>query len=82
MNITFKLFATLSDYLPGNAVQNAVRLEVERDTAANDLLARYGVPRQQVQLVLLNGVYVAEAERDRPLADGDVLAVWPPVAGG
>jgi len=32
---------------------------------------------------LVNGVYVAPAQRaSRSLCDGDVLACWPPVAGG
>jgi len=37
---------------------------------------------EQAYLVLVNGVYIAEEDRDRPLADGDVMAAWPPVAGG
>jgi len=36
-----------------------------------------------VHIVLVNGVYVAPADRaTRTLAEGDVLAIWPPVAGG
>jgi len=35
------------------------------------------------KLVLVNGHYVApEARGTAPLAEGDHLAVWPPVAGG
>ena len=36
-----------------------------------------------VHLVLVNGVYVQPEERaSRVLKDGDVLAIWPPIAGG
>ena len=36
-----------------------------------------------VHLVLVNGVYVPPAERaTRTLEEGDVLAIWPPIAGG
>ena len=36
-----------------------------------------------VFLVLINGVFVAPQERNKPLLrDGDTLAIWPPVAGG
>jgi sulfur carrier protein ThiS len=36
-----------------------------------------------VHLVLINGVYVPPDERaTRRLAEGDVLAIWPPIAGG
>ncbi len=36
-----------------------------------------------VHLVLVNGKYVEPADRmTRTLIDGDVLAIWPPIAGG
>jgi sulfur carrier protein ThiS len=36
-----------------------------------------------VHLVLVNGSYVAaELRATRTLAEGDVLAIWPPIAGG
>jgi hypothetical protein len=36
-----------------------------------------------VHLVLINGVYVPPEERGtRMLAEGDTLAIWPPIAGG
>ena len=82
MQIHFKLFATLMNYLPANAVKNVAILEVDESTTPNQLVDKYGVPRVQVHLVLINGLYVDEADRDKPLNPGDVLAIWPPVAGG
>ena len=82
MQIHFKLFATLMNYLPANAVKNVVTLEVAESTTPNQLVDKYGVPRAEVHLVLINGVYVEEAARDNPLNDNDALAIWPPVAGG
>ena len=83
MRITFKLYATLSDYLPPDAVQNAVELEVPEDTTPHEVIDRHCVPRELTHLVLINGVYADEDARDRPgLKDGDTLAVWPPIAGG
>jgi sulfur carrier protein ThiS len=67
MTVTFKLFASLSSYLP---------------PGADDLLQRNGVPLGQVHLVLVNGVFVPPGTRDKPLSEGDELAVWPAVAGG
>jgi sulfur-carrier protein len=33
--------------------------------------------------VLVNGSYIAPEHRPtRELVDGDVLAIWPPIAGG
>ena len=83
MMITFKLFATLTDYLPATRKYNAVELDITPQTTIIDLVERFGVPIKLVHLVLINGVYVVPSARaTRTLVDGDVLAIWPPVAGG
>ena len=82
MEITFKLFATLMPYLPTEAVKNAVTLQVDEHTTPNHLIDRFQVPRSEVHLVLVNGIYLHETDRDRPLHAHDTLAIWPPVAGG
>lgn len=82
MQVTFKLFATLIQYLPATAVKHAVNLNVEATVTPNQLLDRFAVPRSQAHLVLVNGVYLAKPDRDKPLQEGDALAIWPPVAGG
>ena len=83
MKLTFKLFATLTDYLPPERKYNAVEVEVAAETRLGDLIARFNLPEKLVHLVLVNGVYVEPAHRnERALVDGDVIAIWPPVAGG
>ena len=82
MKVTFKLFATLMRYLPSDAVKNVVTLDVDESTTPNHLIERYRVPKEEVHLVLVNGVYLNEADRDLPLNANDTLAIWPPVAGG
>lgn len=83
MKITFKLFATLTDYLPANRHYNAIELDISPETTINDLVERFKVPQKLVHLVLINGVYVVPTARaTRTFAAGDVLAIWPPVAGG
>ncbi|MFK8081263.1 MAG: MoaD/ThiS family protein [Granulosicoccus sp.] len=84
MKITFKLYATLQHLLPAGAVKNAVEIEVADDVTLNDVIDMYKVPRELAHLVLINGVFQCEADRDKPqvLKNDDVLAIWPPVAGG
>lgn len=84
MKITFKLYATLQDLLPSGAVDNAVEIDITGDTTLNMLIDRYKVPRELAHLVLLNGVFICDSDRDQPemFKEGDVLAIWPPVAGG
>ena len=84
MNITFKLFATLTDYLPAEARRsNQVMLDVAQDTSVSRILEPFGMPPKLVHLVLVNGKYIKPEDRDTTtLVEGDVLAIWPPVAGG
>ena len=84
MNITFKLFASLTDYLPHEArVANQVTLDVPVGTTVGEVIIRFALPDKLVHLVLVNGHYIApEARAQRVLVEGDALAIWPPIAGG
>ncbi|MDP2257349.1 MAG: MoaD/ThiS family protein [Polaromonas sp.] len=84
MKITFKLFATLTDYLPQSSRRsNIVELEVAPDATISQIIEPYGLPPKLVHLVLVNGRYIApELRLSTTLSEGDVLAIWPPIAGG
>jgi sulfur carrier protein ThiS len=41
------------------------------------------LPEKWVHLVLVNGVYIYPEQRAKHiLVEDDVLAIWPPIAGG
>jgi molybdopterin converting factor small subunit len=84
MKVTFKLYATLQHKLPAHAVNNAVEVDVDKSISLFELIDQFGVPRESAHLVLVNGAYFSEDERSEQglLSEGDVVAVWPPVAGG
>lgn len=82
MTLTFKLYASLTRYLPAETKDHRVVLEVREGTSAVQVLEQHGVPQADVRLVLVNGLFVPHSERAKPLRDGDELAVWPAVAGG
>jgi sulfur carrier protein ThiS len=84
MKITFKLYASLTDYLPAEArYGNRVSLDLEEGTSIAQVIEPFGLPQKMVHLVLVNGVYVAPAEHmSHVLKQDDVLAIWPPIAGG
>ena len=84
MKITFKLFATLQDKLPPEAVSHAVDIAVEENVTIHQVLNLYAVTPEEAHLVLVNGRDIDCSNRDQAggLKEGDVLAVWPEVAGG
>ncbi len=84
MHITFKLYASLTDYLPIERRNgNAMPLEVPAGATVSQVVAQFALPQKLVHLVLVNGVFVAPDERaSKALAEGDTLALWPPIAGG
>ena len=83
MKITLKLFATLGQWLPEGANANAAQVQVADGATAHQIIDQFGVPRDKVHLVLVNGAYLDAAARDASnINEGDVLAIWPPVAGG
>lgn len=84
MHITFKLFATLTDYLPPDARRsNVMSLEVAADATIAQIIEPFGMPEKLVHLVLVNGTFIPPEQRmTKTLVDGDVLAIWPPIAGG
>jgi sulfur carrier protein ThiS len=84
MKITFKLYASLTDYLPADRrVGNRMPLDVAPESTIAQIIEPFSLPMSLVHLVLINGVFVPPGERaTRTLSDGDVLAIWPPIAGG
>ncbi len=84
MKITFKLFASLTDYLPAEArYTNVLALDIAPDATISQIIEPFGMPPKLVHLVLINGKYIEPTKRlTQTLVEGDVLAIWPPIAGG
>ena len=84
MKITFKLFASLTDYLPPELkYTNMMAMDIAPEASILDVIKPLALPEKMVHLVLVNGKYIAPEQRaSQTLAEGDVLAIWPPIAGG
>ena len=84
MQITFKLYASLTDYLPADRRRsNEMTLEIEPSATIAEIIEPFQLPMKLVHLVLVNGSFVPpEGRAARTLVEGDVLAIWPPIAGG
>lgn len=84
MRITLKLFASLSAHLPPEVrSRHCLDLEVATGVTVAEVIRSQGVPSNQCAIVLVDGVWVPAPEREACLlAEGQTLAIWPPVAGG
>lgn len=79
MEIEVKLFATLRDYLPKGSERFSCKMEIEGHTRIQDILVRLNIPEEMPKIILVNGVH---GKKEQILREGDVLSVFPPVAGG
>ena len=79
MEIEVKLFATLRDYLPKGSSRFSCKMEIDGQTQVQDILSSLKIPEEIPKILLVNGVH---AKKEQILKEGDVLSIFPPVAGG
>jgi len=79
MKVQLLLYASLAKLLPPQGSGNASTMEVEEGASIRDLLALARVPEDSPRIIFLNGRH---AQVDQEVADGDRIAVFPPIAGG
>lgn len=79
MEIEVKLFATLRDYLPKGSGRFSCKMKVDGATRVQVILSRLKIPEEMPKIILINGVH---GKKEQILKEGDVLSIFPPVAGG
>ena len=83
MNISIELYASLMKYLPPGKSRFRRDIKVDDGLTLTRLIEQFHIRPEEAHLVLVNGLYVnAEDRDDRALIEGDVVSIWPPVAGG
>lgn len=84
IRVTLKLYAGLAQYLPQTGRRSdEVAVDIAASATLADIVGRFGVPPASCFLVLVNGVFLPPGERPTAhFAAGDIIAIWPPVAGG
>jgi molybdopterin converting factor small subunit len=79
MQIELALFASLSARYPvGGSGREPRPLDIEDGTTVGALIERIGLA-DELRITFVNGRHASD---DRPLAQGDRLAIFPPIAGG
>lgn len=79
MKVEVKLYANFQEYLPGGSERYSCTLELEEGTTIAQVLARLKIPESLPMVPLVNGIH---RKLEDPLQPGDVLSIFPPVAGG
>jgi molybdopterin synthase sulfur carrier subunit len=74
MAVLVKVYATLRTYTDGEGT-----IHMDQAETVKDVLERLGVPEKDVKNVMVNG---RRRDLDHRLADGDRVALFPPIAGG
>lgn len=83
LTIHVELYASLMSYLPAGSGRHRATVTVPADITPHQLIDHLAIPRDLAHLVLRNGVFVLPLERNEAVfEDGDLFALWPPVAGG
>jgi molybdopterin synthase sulfur carrier subunit len=77
--VEVRLFATLERYLPATANGDTAVLDLPAGARVEQAIAELGIPAALPVVAVVNGY---ETVPDTPLADGDVVTVFPPLAGG
>jgi molybdopterin converting factor small subunit len=79
VRVEVQLFATLAAFLPAGGRNGAAMLDVPDRSTVGDLIHRLALPDDLERVMLVNG---GNATPDQALRSGDIVAVFPPLAGG
>jgi len=74
MAILVKVYATLRKYTNGEGT-----IHMDQAETVKNILEKLGVPEKEVKNVIVNG---RRRDQNHLLADGDRVALFPPIAGG
>ena len=79
MTVRVKLHAILRKFLPSDARDNTVVMELSDGATVSDVIARLGIPANHASMLVSGDDYL---EPETPLRDGQEVSIFPPLAGG
>ena len=79
MKVELRLFANLAKLLPPGSQNKRAKMTVRKGATVDDLLDKLNIPPKITNIVMINGVHKG---RKTELNEGDVISVFPPIAGG
>lgn len=83
MNVNIEFYASLMKYLPPGKSRFRREIKVDDGLVLSRLIEQFHISVAEAHIVLVNGHYIDHEHRQsRELVEGDVVSIWPPVAGG
>ena len=79
VTVTVRLYATFRQFVPEGADRRGFPVTLPKDATLGTLVERLGMPGGQRRLAFRNAVHCDDAD---PLRDGDLVVLFPPIAGG
>jgi uncharacterized protein with PIN domain/molybdopterin converting factor small subunit len=73
-HVTVRVYGSLNDFLPAAQRQAPIPASFAGARSVKDLVESLGVPHPEIELIVVNG---ESAPFDRPVQDGDRVAVFP-----
>ena len=74
-----RLFANLEKLLPLGLQKKRAKVTVRKGSSTDDLLDGLGIPQSMTNVITVNGVHRSAKTE---LNDGDIIGIFPPIAGG
>ena len=81
MEVEVRVFAGLERYLPENKGRNSCRIQMNPGENVKDILSKLNIPAPQHEefMILANGIH---ANLNYTPGDGDIVSIFPIIAGG
>jgi len=78
MKISVRLLVHLRQYCPENTI-DTFDVSCNKGAIVSSFLKLLNIPASEQTVILVNGRH---SEKDTKLSDGDLVTIYPPVAGG
>jgi molybdopterin converting factor small subunit len=82
VTVEVRLFGEFREYLPEGSSGGQAKIELPEGATAYTLVEKLGLPYAAEEGVLAVAVNDEVTDLKAPLADGDVVSMFPPLAGG
>ena len=82
MTIELRLFGELGEYMPAGATGRRARIEIPDDLDVMGLIDFLGIPFEADEGAIVVAINDEVADLHAPINEGDIIGMFPPLAGG